>query len=84
MALAKYVYCLQALEENHEGSEKEFDLEESKEENNIADKKQGFIKESLLKHASKLLPQFQFLAKECHIQLANSFNISPPVKESSI
>ena len=84
MVLAKYVYCLQALEENHEGSEKEFDLEESKEENNIADKEQGFIKESLLKLASKLLPQFQFLAKECHIQLANSFNISPPVKDSSI
>ena len=48
MTLAKYVYCLQALEENHEGSEKEFDLEESKEENNIADKEQGFIKESLV------------------------------------
>ena len=25
----------------HEGSEKKFDLEESKEENNIADKEQG-------------------------------------------
>ena len=46
-----YVYCLKALEENHEKSKKEFDLEESKEENNIADKEQGFIKESLLKHA---------------------------------
>ena len=52
MLILCYVYFVQALEKNHEeNKEEEFVLKESGEENNNGDKEQGFIKESLMKHA---------------------------------